>query len=60
MYTSYAYTTNTRSRGDSGDGVTWTVWPLTAQAHLGQVTLGPYDMVANPGTARQFCSYCLE
>jgi len=26
----------------------------------GRITLGPYGLVANPGAARQLCSYYLE
>jgi hypothetical protein len=45
MYTPYADTTNIGVDVTSGDGAT---------------RIGPYDLVANPGAARQLCSYYLE
>ena len=45
MYTPYADTTNTGVDVASGDGA---------------ARIGPYDLVASPGAARQLCSYYLE
>jgi hypothetical protein len=76
MSTAYAYTTNIGGDVTSGDGATRTVWPLTiddlhktyrrgavANDGISKPTsgrIGPYDLVANPGAARQLCSYYLE
>ncbi len=45
MYTPYACTTNMGVDVTSDDGA---------------ARIGPYDLVANPGAARQLCSYYLE
>jgi hypothetical protein len=45
MYTPYACTTSKGGDVTSGDGA---------------ARIGPYDLVANPGAARQLCIYYLN